>query len=92
MGYLIAETHSAAGVSNIKRHAVSIQFVKEGEPLEIGGTRYVPERTGTIETVKEGPCATVYRHTCCGWEYTEYDSDRFDMPEDFCPKCGARLE
>lgn len=53
---------------------------------------YAPQRTGTIEIVKSGPCCTFYRYTCCGWEYEEYKSDRFDMPDNYCPKCGALLE
>lgn len=60
--------------------------------VEFEGRAYAPERTGTIKIVKRGPRCTVYRHTCCGWEYEEYKSERFDMPDDFCPKCGARLE
>lgn len=60
--------------------------------VEFEGKVYEPQRTGSIEIVKSGPLCTVYRHTCCGWEYEEYKSDRFDMPDDYCPKCGALLK
>ena len=52
-----------------------------------------PERTCNMELVKRGPIYSVWRFSCCGYEYSENRSDvgATELPGTICPKCGAKV-
>lgn len=55
--------------------------------------RHVPERTCRFERVKSSPPYDVYRCTACGFEWAENRTDpgTKEMPDNYCPNCGAKV-
>ena len=52
-----------------------------------------PERTCKMELVKNGSIYSVWRFSCCGYEYSENntDSGATELPGTRCPNCGAKV-
>ena len=52
---------------------------------------FVELGSGTCEVqhVKSGPMYDVWRYTCCGYEHAENVGEE-SIPQNFCPKCGAK--
>ena len=50
-----------------------------------------PERTCKMELVRNGSIYSVWRFSCCGYEYSENntDSGATELPGTRCPNCGA---
>ena len=50
-----------------------------------------PERTCKMELVKNGSIYSVWHFSCCGYEYSENntDSGATELPGTRCPNCGA---
>ena len=53
-----------------------------------------PKHTCKMKLIKRGPIYTVWRFSCCGYEYSENntDSGATGIPETVCPKCGTKVE
>ena len=69
-----------------------VRFFHDGR-IEVNKKVYVPERTCKMELVKNGSIYSVWRFSCCGYEYSENmtDSGATELPGTICPKCGAKV-
>lgn len=55
------------------------------------GTRYVKEKTCSLRCEKDNWAGGWWSYYGCGYKLlTPWDAD--DIAEDYCPKCGGRIE